>query len=91
MYVMYVPVHVRSLLSIVIHGNQTEDVPQSYRRYMVRQFIDGLGMKGTPLRLELRTGHNPFKGRRNKLTERQVNRRKRLVAHAKKGKKKQKR
>ena len=53
--------------------------------------IEALALKGTPLRLELRTGDNPFKGRRNKLTERQVNRRRRLMAHVKKGKKKQKR
>ena len=77
--------------TVVVHGNQTADLPQSYRRYLVHQFIDGLGLKGTPLRLELRTGDNPFKGRRNKLTERQVNKRQRLITHVKKGKKKQKR
>jgi len=77
--------------TIVIHGNQTVDLPESYRRYLMHRFIEALGLRGTPLRLELRTGDNPFKGRKNKLTDRQVNRRRRMMAHVKKGRKKQKR
>ncbi|MBT4493944.1 MAG: ribosome biogenesis GTPase Der, partial [Gammaproteobacteria bacterium] len=77
--------------TIVIHGNQTENVPESYRRYLMHKFIDALKLKGTPLRLEFRTGDNPFKGRKNKLTDRQANQRRRMMSHVKKGKKKQKR
>ena len=77
--------------TIVIHGNQTADLPEAYRRYLMHRFIEALGLRGTPLRLELRTGENPFKGRKNKLTDRQANRRRRMMAHVKKGKKKQKR
>jgi GTP-binding protein len=73
---------------IVIHGNQTESVPEAYKRYLMRRFIDALGLKGTPLRLEFRTGSNPYKGRRNKLTDRQVNSRRRMMSHVKKSKKK---
>lgn len=76
--------------TIVIHGNQTEDLPEAYRRYLMHRFIDALKLKGTPLRLELRTGDNPFKGRKNKLTDRQVNRRRRMMSHVKKGRKKHK-
>lgn len=76
--------------TIIIHGNQTADVPESYRRYLAHKFTDALKLKGTPLRLEFRTGENPFKGRKNKLTDRQVSRRRRLMSHVKKGKKKQK-
>ena len=76
---------------IVIHGNQTESVPETYRRYLMKRFIDALDLKGTPMRLEFKTGDNPFKGRKNKLTDRQVNRRRRLMSHVKKTKKKQKR
>jgi len=63
---------------IVIHGNQTEDVPEAYRRYLVNRFRRELGLSGTPLRLEFKSGVNPFKGRRNVLTERQVRHRRRL-------------
>jgi len=75
---------------IVIHGNQTAEVPEPYKRYLTNRFIEVLDIKGTPLRLEFRTGDNPFKGRRNKLTDRQIKSRRRMMNHVRKGKKKQK-
>ena len=48
---------------IVIHGNQTDLVPASYKRYLMKLFIDTLKLKGTPMRLEFKTGGNPFSGR----------------------------
>lgn len=45
---------------IVIHGNQTESVPASYRKYLERAFRRKLKLVGTPIRLELKTGHNPY-------------------------------
>jgi GTP-binding protein len=69
---------------IVIHGNQTEELPESYRRYLVRRFREGLRLEGTPVRIELRTGANPYSERRNELTPRQVRHRRRLIRHVKK-------
>jgi GTP-binding protein len=63
---------------IVIHGNQTEAVPATYTRYLVKRFRKAFSLHGTPVRLEYRSGDNPFKGRKNKLTKRQVNKRQRL-------------
>jgi GTP-binding protein len=63
---------------VVIHGNQTAEVPDSYRRYLVNRFRRELGLTGTPLRLEFRTGSNPYQGRRNKLTPAQQRKRTRL-------------
>lgn len=68
---------------IVIHGNKTEDLSASYRRYLMNYLIKGLGLTGTPLRLEFKTGANPFAGRHNRLTPRQVRRRERIIRHAK--------
>jgi GTP-binding protein len=68
---------------IVIHGNQTESVPESYRRYLENAFREALRLTGTPIRIEFRTGGNPFEGRRNKLTPRQISRRRRLMRHVK--------
>jgi GTP-binding protein len=68
---------------IVIHGNQTNRVPEAYRRYLINRFRKVFKLKGTPVRLTLKTGENPFKGRRNKLTPRQEQKRKRLMKHAK--------
>jgi GTP-binding protein len=68
---------------IVIHGNQTEKVPDAYRRYLINRFRKTFKLKGTPVRLALKTGENPFKGRRNKLTPRQEKKRERLMKHVK--------
>ena len=69
---------------IVIHGNQTERLPDAYRRYLVNRFRKAFLLKGTPVRLRFKTSDNPYKGRRNKLTPRQERRRKRLMKHHKK-------
>jgi GTP-binding protein len=68
---------------IVIHGNQTDRVPDSYRRYLINHFRKAFKLRGTPVRLQFRSGDNPFKGRRNTMTPRQERRRKRLMKHAK--------
>ncbi|MCW9012932.1 MAG: ribosome biogenesis GTPase Der [Gammaproteobacteria bacterium] len=54
---------------IVIHGNQTDLIPASYKRYLMNFFIDALKLKGTPMRLEFKTGDNPFSGRKNAESE----------------------
>ncbi|MDQ1362835.1 MAG: GTPase [Pseudomonadota bacterium] len=70
---------------IIIHGNQTELVPASYKRYLINKFMDVLDIRGTPLRLEFKTGANPFAGRKkDPLSDRQIRRKKRLVRHVKK-------
>jgi GTP-binding protein len=64
--------------TVVIHGNQTEHLAESYRRYLIKKFRRAFRLQGTPIRLELRTGRNPYEGRRNRLTPRQARRRKRV-------------
>lgn len=63
---------------IIIHGNQTAAVPDGYRRYLVNYFRRELDLAGTPLRIEFRTGANPYQGRRNPLTPAQQRKRARL-------------
>jgi GTP-binding protein len=69
---------------IVIHGNQTDKVPESYRRYLINRFRKVFKLKGTPVRLAFKTSKNPFKGKRNKLTPRQERKRSRLMKRVKK-------
>ena len=69
---------------IVIHGNQTDKVPESYRRFLINRFRKAFKLKGTPVRLAFRTSDNPYKGRRNTLTPRQERKRKRLMKKVKK-------
>lgn len=68
---------------IVIHGNQTERVPDAYTRYLENTYRQTLQLFGTPIRIEFRTGKNPYAGRRNKLTPRQIQRKKRMLRHVK--------
>ncbi len=72
---------------IVIHGNQTGKVPAAYQRYLEKIFRRELKLTGTPVRVEFRTGENPYAGKRNQLTQRQVARKRRMMKHVKKGKK----
>jgi GTP-binding protein len=63
---------------VVVHGNQTERLPISYRRYLINRFRKVFRLTGTPIRLELVSSKNPFAGRRNRLTPRQVKSRERI-------------
>ncbi len=72
---------------IVVHGNQTSSVPESYLRYLENGFREALDLVGTPIRIELRTGENPFADRKNILTPRQEKSRKRMIRHHKTKKK----
>ena len=72
----------------MIHGNQTGKVPASYQRYLEKVYRRELALFGTPVRVEFRTGVNPYAGKRNKLTQRQVARKRRMMQHVKKGKRK---
>lgn len=63
---------------IIVHGNQTDLLPAAYVRYLSNGFRERFKLDGTPVRVELRTGENPFKGRKNPLTKRQIQKRKRL-------------
>lgn len=45
---------------IIIHGSMLNHVPETYRRYLENSFRDTFQLEGTPLRVEFRTGHNPY-------------------------------
>jgi GTP-binding protein len=45
---------------IVVHGTALDDVPATYRRYLETTFRKTFGLVGTPLRVEFRTGRNPY-------------------------------
>jgi GTPase len=64
---------------IVVHGTQAQRLPDHYKRYLENAFREALKLKGTPVRVELRTTENPFAGRRNKLTPRQAKHRRRML------------
>jgi GTP-binding protein len=66
---------------IVVHGNQLDNLPASYKRYLQNKFRQVLGIRGTPVRFEFRMGDNPFEGRKNQLTARQLAKKQRFKLH----------
>lgn len=70
--------------TIVIHGNQTEEVPPAYKRFLIQFFRKTFKIEGSPIILAFKTGDNPYEGRKNELTTRQIAKRKRLMRHVKK-------
>jgi GTP-binding protein len=66
---------------IVVYGNQAQRLPAHYKRYLENAFREALRLRGTPVRVELRTGDNPYAGKRNVLTPRQAKRKRRLLRH----------
>lgn len=75
---------------IVIHGNQTDRVPESYQRYLVNYFIDAIKSVGTPIKIEFKGGTNPYAEKKNRLSQRQQFKRQRMIQHIKKREKKRK-
>ena len=63
---------------IIIHGSRTDTIPDGYRRYLANKFISHFKLKGTPLVIQFRDSDNPYKDRKNKLSKRQQEKRKRL-------------
>ena len=47
-----------------IFGNQLDALPKAYTRYLVNGLRESFDLPGVPIRLALRTGKNPFEGRR---------------------------
>ncbi|MDF7670581.1 ribosome biogenesis GTPase Der [Orbaceae bacterium ESL0721] len=68
---------------VVIHGNQVEALPDSYKRYLMNYFRRALKIIGTPIRIQFKEGANPFEGRKNSLTAAQQRKRRRLLKHVK--------
>ena len=45
---------------VVIHGNALDAIDDTYKRYLEKHFRETFSLIGTPLRIELRSGKNPF-------------------------------
>jgi GTP-binding protein len=71
-------------IRIIVHGNQTDRVPESYKRYLSKQMRKQLKLIGTPVLIDFKQGDNPYKDRKNILTNRQIEKRRRLMRHVRK-------
>jgi GTPase len=68
---------------IVIHGKQTDKVPDSYRRYLEKTFRKALDLEGTPVRIELRSDENPFIRHEEGMSQQQVAQKRRIAKNRK--------
>jgi GTP-binding protein len=72
--------------TFVVHGTRLRNLPESYRRYLENFFRKRYKLVGTPVRFVFKEGDNPYKDRRNVLTEGQLRKRQRMIRHHKRNK-----
>ena len=70
--------------TLVIHSNQDKKIPQNYKKYLENSFRSSLKMQSIQLKLIFRKSANPFENKVNKLTDRQIKKRQRMMKHVKK-------
>ena len=70
--------------TLVIHSNQDKKIPQNYKKYLENSFRSSLKLQSIQLKLIFRKSDNPFENKVNKLTDRQIKKRQRMMRHVKK-------
>ncbi|MBE8189373.1 MAG: ribosome biogenesis GTPase Der [Candidatus Thioglobus sp.] len=70
--------------TFTFHGNHLNQVPKAYERYLQNLFIKELQLTNTPIKMEYKSGENPFKDKKNVLNNRQIAKKRRLMKFAKK-------
>ncbi|GAB3734198.1 ribosome biogenesis GTPase Der [Luteimonas pelagia] len=69
--------------TFIVHGTRTRTLSDTYKRYLENFFRKRFKLVGTPVRFVFKEGDNPYKDRKNVLTERQAARKRRLLRHVK--------
>lgn len=72
--------------TFVVHGTRLRTLSDTYRRYLENFFRKRFKLVGTPVRFVFKEGSNPYEGKKNVLSERQVAKKRRVIRHAKRGK-----
>src|SRR5210317_1618448 len=72
--------------TLIIHSNQDKKIPSNYRKYLENSLREALKLQSIQLKLIFRKSENPFKSKINKLTDRQVKKRQRMMKHVRKKK-----
>ena len=71
--------------TFVVHGTRLKTLSSTYQRYLENFFRKRFKLVGTPIRFVFRENSNPYEGKKNVLTERQVEKKRRLMRHVKRG------
>ena len=70
----------------VIHSNFSSKIPANYKRYLINSFRNELSLNSVELSIIFKKGDNPYEGKKNQLSPRQIKKKKRLVKYTKKNK-----
>ncbi|MEO5629853.1 MAG: ribosome biogenesis GTPase Der, partial [Thermomonas sp.] len=71
--------------TFIVHGTRLKTLSATYHRYLENFFRKRFKLVGTPIRFLFREGENPYKDKKNVLTEKQVAKKRRLIRHVKRG------
>ncbi len=69
--------------TIIVHGSRLRTLSDTYKRYLENFFRKRFKLVGTPVRFVFKEGENPYKDKKNPLTDRQVAKKRRLIRHVK--------
>src|SRR6476469_1066613 len=72
--------------TFIVHGTRLRTLSDTYRRYLENFFRKRFKLVGTPVRFVFKEGENPYKDKKNVLTDKQVAKKRRLIRHVKRGK-----
>ena len=72
--------------TFVVHGTRLKSLSATYQRYLENFFRKRFKLVGTPIRFLFREGENPYKDKKNVLTDRQVAKKQRLIRRVKRAK-----
>ena len=70
--------------TFVVHGNRLRTLTETYKRYLENFFRKRFKLVGTPIKFIFKEGVNPYEGKKNVLTNKQVAKKRRLIRHVKK-------
>tara|TARA_B100001027_G_scaffold55482_1_gene37288 strand:- start:180 stop:1568 length:1389 start_codon:yes stop_codon:yes gene_type:complete len=71
---------------LIIHSNFSSKIPSNFKQYLINSFRNELNLKSIDLKISFKKGDNPYDGKKNKLSTRQIKKKQRLVKYTKKNK-----
>ncbi|MEP6633216.1 MAG: ribosome biogenesis GTPase Der [Luteimonas sp.] len=72
--------------TFVVHGSRLKQLSDSYKRYLENFFRKRFKLVGTPVRFVFKESDNPYKDKKNVLSEKQAAKRQRMIRHIKRNK-----
>ncbi len=72
--------------TFVVHGSRLRQLSDTYKRYLENFFRKRFKLVGTPVRFVFKESENPYKDKKNVLSDKQLAKRQRMIRHIKRNK-----